>query len=65
MVKVTFSYDENCRKWEATISGVEDETEAKQAFNAVLITARQAKVTMEHKTVQKSAEEYLISSVAI
>jgi len=49
MVKVIFTYDEQHRKWEATIQGVTSPVEARQAFNAVVVTCRQTSVTLDHK----------------
>lgn len=42
--KVTFIYDEPTKKWEVIVSGVTTPLEALQAFNAVLLTCRQATV---------------------
>lgn len=52
--RVIFTYDEPSRKWETTVEGAENETEAKQGFNAVVITAREAHVCLEHKTTTNS-----------
>ncbi len=38
MVRVIFEYDEEILKWEPKVEGATDETEAVQAFNAVVIT---------------------------
>lgn len=46
MVKVCFEYDEGVREWEVVIEGVVSSTEAIQAFNAVVITIRDAPVHM-------------------
>lgn len=39
---VSFTYDESSRKWEVEVSGVTDDIEAKQAFNAVILTCSDA-----------------------
>jgi hypothetical protein len=48
MVTVEFRYDEKSRKWEPSVHGVKDQTEAKQAFNAVVLTCRDVFVSLEH-----------------
>lgn len=40
--KVLFVYDEQCGLWETYVSGVKDSIEARQAFNAVALTAQMA-----------------------
>lgn len=42
MVKVCFEYDERVRKWEVVVEGAVSPKEAIQAFNAVVITLRDA-----------------------
>lgn len=39
---VSFTYYETSRKWEVTVSGVVSDIEAKQAFNAVVLTCLDA-----------------------
>lgn len=38
--KVTFVYDEEANRWEPIVDGVADETEARQAFSAVVLTCQ-------------------------
>lgn len=59
-VKVTFLYDESCGKWEVLVTGVENEEEAKQALNAVVLTSKDVYVCMKHK-VKKTDEGYEIT----
>jgi hypothetical protein len=40
-IKVIFEYDEESRKWDPTVHDASSETEARQAFNAVVLTCRQ------------------------
>jgi hypothetical protein len=40
--KVSFVYDEYFRKWEVFVTGVKNNLEARQAFNAVVITCEDA-----------------------
>lgn len=40
-VTVTFMYNEAAGKWSPYVHGVENETEARQAFSAVVITCQQ------------------------
>ncbi len=47
-VRVIFRYDASSSKWEIFVRNVENETEAKQAFNAVLLTCKDVVVGMEH-----------------
>lgn len=42
LTKVIFEYDEPASKWEVFVEGVVDDIEARQAFNAVIITASRA-----------------------
>jgi hypothetical protein len=49
MVHVQFTYDEETAKWDVTVIGVVDETEAKQALNAVVLTCRDVIVSLEHQ----------------
>ena len=41
-VEVTFRYDEASRLWDIFVTGVTSTLEARQAFNAVVITAGEA-----------------------
>lgn len=47
-VKVEFEYDETVRLWEVYVYGVTSAKEAIHAFNAVLITAAEARPGMHH-----------------
>ncbi len=40
MIKVVFTYDEETRLWDPVVEGAATELEARQAFNAVVITAQ-------------------------
>jgi hypothetical protein len=44
MVEVRFVYDEYTRKWEVLIVGAATLQEAKQAFNAVVLTFTEASI---------------------
>jgi hypothetical protein len=48
MVIVAFKYDEKSCKWEPSVHGVKDQTEAKQAFNFVVLTCRDVFLCLEH-----------------
>lgn len=62
MCKVTFIYDESTHKWDVIVSGVESPLEALQAFNAVLLTSRQAIPSIDcNKATQLTADSYKIS----
>ena len=63
MVSVVFEYDEESTKWEMVVTGAKNETEAKQAFNAVVLTCRDVVVSMEHKVERVSIGEYVITPV--
>lgn len=41
MFRVIFTYDEESRKWEATVEGAENAIEAQQGFNAVVVTCQE------------------------
>lgn len=43
-VKVTFLYDEESENWDVEVEGAKDATEAKQAFNAIVLTLRHPKL---------------------
>lgn len=38
--RVSFWYDEEANRWEPVVDGVADETEARQAFSAVVLTCQ-------------------------
>lgn len=38
MISVVMTYDEKVKKWDSFVSGAVDATEAKQAFNAAVLT---------------------------
>lgn len=44
--RVTFTHDDECQKWEATVDGVANEAEAAQAFAAVVVTCKQLEVRL-------------------
>lgn len=54
--KVTFIYDELTQKWEVIVSGVSGGLEALQAFNAVILTTRQATPNIENNEVELIGE---------
>lgn len=41
MVKVIFEYDETTRKWDPIVNGTISPIEARQAFNAVVLTCKE------------------------
>ncbi len=41
MVKVVFTHDDLCRKWDAHVEGAKDVVEARQAFSAVVLTCQE------------------------
>jgi hypothetical protein len=49
-VLVILRYDDASAKWEIVVTGCKDETEAKQAFNAAVMTLEDVVITLEHKT---------------
>lgn len=60
MVHVCFSYDEDSRKWECFVGGVASELEAKQAFNAVLLTCDKKTVSLLHLVIASDNGFYQI-----
>ena len=44
--RVTFTHDDECQKWEATVDGVANEVEAAQAFAAAVITCQQLEIRL-------------------
>lgn len=42
MFKVTFQYCETSRRWDVYVTGASNDVEARQGFNAVILTAREA-----------------------
>jgi hypothetical protein len=60
MVQVIFTYDEALRLWEPRVKGASNNIEAKQAFNAVVVTLRQVIPCMLHET-ERIGEDYRIS----
>jgi len=42
MFEVCFQYDPDSTKWEVIVKGAKGELEARQGFNAVILTARMA-----------------------
>jgi len=59
--QVIFDYDEASGKWNVFVTNVIDKTKAVQAFNAVLLTTRQAKIGMEFN----KAEYYCVGTYKI
>lgn len=49
--KVIFTYDDVAKKWTATVTGVENENEALQAFTAVLITMNMVEAKLQDKAL--------------
>lgn len=47
MFKIEFRYDETFQKWDVFAIGAASEVEAKQGFNAVVLTARDATPSLE------------------
>lgn len=41
MFRVIFTYDETACKWEASVEGATDKTEARQGFSAVVVTCQE------------------------
>ena len=61
-VTITFVYDDTVGKWEVFAMNVSGEIEAVQAFNAVVLTCRQATPTLEaNKAEHIVGEQYKIS----
>ena len=62
MVKVTFEYDEEHEKWEPVVSGVKNETEARQAFNAVAITVHMEvnPILLSESKVKQRGNDFII-----
>ena len=57
--QVIFEYEEDVRKWEVYVTNVENELEARQAFNAVILTARIATPELEsNKATLVSENKY-------
>lgn len=46
-VRVVFSYNEAAAAWTTVVEGARDETEAKQAFNAVAFTIRDTALLLD------------------
>lgn len=40
MTQITFIYNDELKKWQVVVSGVENETEAVEAFTAVVMTCQ-------------------------
>jgi hypothetical protein len=51
MISVIFIHDDNVSKWEIFVNGTTDITEARQAFNAVLLTCRDTKIQVGLKHI--------------
>lgn len=51
--RVIFQYDEPSRMWEVFVSGCSSINEAKQAFNAVILTIQEAQiqVSLDHTVI--------------
>lgn len=47
LTQVVFTYDESSRKWEAQVTGVNNEQDAKDAFRAVLISCSQLRQVLQ------------------
>lgn len=60
---VTFVYDEPSSKWDVFVNGVKDDLEARQAFNAVIITTcYNATLKIDHSKADKQEDgSYKIS----
>lgn len=66
MVQVIFTYDETARKWEASVEGVEDSTEARQAFAAVVLTVHELNSgLLNHTKVLKRGTDYHITPAVL
>lgn len=62
MFQVIFTYDEPSRLWETSVRGAENEREAIQGFEAVLLTSRQATPNIGYnRATRKSDGSYTIS----
>lgn len=57
MVRVSFDYDEESKKWIPWVSGAGNSTEARQAFSAVVVTCQMLDERLLNHTAV-SAEEY-------
>lgn len=58
---VEFFFMEEFKKWGVVVNGVENELEAKQAFNAVILTCRsKCLLTLKHQTKELAPSSYEI-----
>jgi len=56
---VMFVYDEESRKWEVVVSGVENENDARDAFAAVVATMRMIDFRLQiHAPVENTGDGY-------
>ena len=55
-----FRYDEETQKWEPFVTGTRDSTEAKQAFNAVVLTVQELNPVLLSETRVKKQDNSLI-----
>lgn len=49
-VQVIFTHDDDKMSWEAKVIGAEDHNEARQAFNAVVLTCQQLNPNLLNQT---------------
>ena len=61
-VKVVFVFDEGSSTWDPIVEGAVDELEAKQAFNAVVLTCNELDYTLLnlHKTEEIKGQGWRI-----
>ena len=60
---VSFIYDDTLGKWEVVVAGVLSELEARQAFNAVIITVQMATPTLEANKAEQFGDEFYKISI--
>ena len=62
--QIILQYDQLALKWEVFVEGAASELEAKQGFNAVLLTLQETFVTLEHKVkIHEDGKMELIPAV--
>lgn len=55
--RIIFIYDEPSRKWQVVATGCKDKNEARQAFNAVLLTCQSLDVIIATQSKVKEHPE--------
>lgn len=60
-ISVCFNYDESSSKWEVEIVGTDSHIEAKQAFNAVVLTCKEVRIGLDHLVSEGLNNSFLLT----